>query len=92
MDREEVIKFLGLMAEHFPSFQFSEDTANAWHMVLQEYSQEELLKSYRYFLQNSGSAFAPSAAQLIKSMHEDRMFTPEFWERLDKMKRGELND
>lgn len=90
MDREKVAKFLGMMAEHFPSFQFSEDTVTAWLMVLGSYESGEVLEAYQEFLP-SGSAFAPSISQIVKILEDRKMilsWTKTFKELDDARKRN----
>lgn len=90
MDRQEVVKFLGLMAEHFPSFQFSEDTASAWLMVLADHSSEDVLDVYKSFLKYANSAFAPSASQMAHDLDTKRIMSGGFLESF--YNRGKTNE
>jgi hypothetical protein len=63
MDKQEVSKLLGIIAEHFPNFQFSPDTVDAWHLVLNSITFKEAYVAYDK-VSNLNPDFAPSVKKI----------------------------
>jgi len=69
MNSIETAKILGTMTALFPNFKISEDeytnTLKSWAIVFADYDYKTIEQALLMFVRTSGSAFAPSAPQLL---------------------------
>lgn len=69
MTKEECKQLLMTMEIIYPNFKV-EDKANtlkAWHLILQDYDPKYIEMGLKIYVTSSGSAFAPSIAELIEA-------------------------
>lgn len=67
MTRDECKQLLAIIDATYPNFKVANptETVNIWHTLLGEYEYKVLLMALKTFISTSGSAFAPSVAELI---------------------------
>lgn len=68
MSREDTAKILSVISMTYPNFKVENktQTLDAWTWALEEYSYEQIQLALKMYINTSGSAFAPSVAELIQ--------------------------
>lgn len=77
MTRDETAKILLIINTAFPNFKVADKTAtvDAWHFFLVDYEYNDIAIALKTFVATSGSAYAPSASQLIAMTHKADEYT-----------------
>lgn len=74
MTREETKELLMMIRAIYPNFNVKPaemtPTINAWHLMLEEYSTENVKAALNIYVKTNNTGFAPSVSQLIGSMYE----------------------
>lgn len=67
MTKDETRKILLIIDATYSNFKVDNPdfTVDAWHFLLEDYSYEQISIALKTFINTSGSAFAPSVAELI---------------------------
>lgn len=71
MTREETKKIIMVMAASYPNYKPLDIsmTVDAWQMMLEEYSYNEIALALKAYITSDNSGFAPSIGQLIEKLH-----------------------
>lgn len=71
MTREEIKKIIMVMAASYPNYKPLDIsmTVDAWQMMLEEYSYNEIALALKAYITSDSSGFAPSIGQLIEKLH-----------------------
>lgn len=74
MTRDECKKLLMTMEAIYPNFNVEDKstTTTAWLLILGDYEYKTMEMALKLFVQTSGSAFAPSASQLIEILRKPK--------------------
>lgn len=72
MSRDEVKRILAVIDAAYQNFKVDNatDTLDAWHFLLADYDYNSIAIALKTFIATSGSAFAPSIAELIALTHK----------------------
>jgi len=74
MTREETKELLMMIRAIYPNFNVRPSemtpTINAWHLMLEEYSPEDVKSALKIYVKTNDTGFAPSVSQLIGSMYK----------------------
>lgn len=67
MTREETKKIIYVLTSMFPNWKLDDptQTVDAWHFALADFDYNDMAIAVKTYISTSGSAFAPSASQLI---------------------------
>lgn len=67
MTREETVKIIRIMSDCYPNYKPSNlsETVDVWHMMLDEYSYNQVSIALKAYVASDTSGFAPSIGQLI---------------------------
>lgn len=67
MTREETIKIIRIMVDSYPNYKPNDisETVNVWHMILSEYTYEQISIALKAYILSDTSGFAPSIGQLV---------------------------
>ena len=67
MTREEVKRIIQIMCATYPNYHPSNltDTVDAWHLMLEDYSYNEIAVALKAYITSDTSGFAPSVGQII---------------------------
>lgn len=90
MTREEVKKILMIMDASYPNFKVEDltSTIDAWLFALEDEDYTAITVALKTFLKTSGSAFAPSASQLIEMAYKPKSLNQlsevEAWDLVSK--------
>lgn len=90
MTREETQKLLAIISAIYPNFKVQDKSATveAWHLMLSEYSYQDMSIALKIFVNTSGKGFAPSVDQLIamtrKPSELTQMSEGEAWALVNK--------
>ena len=71
MTREETRDIVHDVVACYPNFKplNLSETVNAWHMMLGEYSKEEIIIALKAYVTTDKSGFAPSVGQIVDKLH-----------------------
>ncbi len=71
MTREETKKIIMIISASFPNWkpQDLSFTVDTWHMMLNDYSYEQIAIALKTYIATDSSGFAPSIGQLINKLH-----------------------
>ena len=71
MTREETKKIIMVIVASYPNWKPMDLslTVDAWHMMLSDYSYDEIAKSLKIFITTDRSGFAPNIGQLIANIN-----------------------
>ncbi len=67
MKREETVKIIRIIVNSYPNYRPADmsDTVDVWHMMLSEYTAEQILTALKAYILSDTSGFAPSIGQLV---------------------------
>lgn len=67
MTREETVKIIRIMVDSYPNYKPNNisETVDVWHMMLSEYSYEQISVALKAYILSDTSGFAPSIGQLV---------------------------
>lgn len=70
MTREETVKIIRIMVDSYPNYKPNNisETVDVWHMMLSEYSYEQISVALKAYILSDTSGFAPSVGQLVDKM------------------------
>lgn len=88
MTREETKELLMMIRAIYPNFNVRPaemtPTINAWYLMLEEYSPEDVKAALKIYVKTNDTGFAPSVSQLIGSMYKplenDQLSEGEAWQ------------
>lgn len=71
MTREETVKIIRIMVDSYPNYKPNDisETVDVWHMMLEEYSYQEVSVALKAYILSDESGFAPSIGKLVSKMH-----------------------
>ena len=77
MTEQECKELIMICEATYPNFRASDPAATlkAWHMILEEYDYQTMLMALKMYIHTSGSAFAPSVAELIAMTRKTKELT-----------------
>lgn len=90
MTREEAKKIIMIIASTYPTFKPNNMSmvVDSWHYFLADYDYNDIAIALKGYVTTSGSAFAPSAAQLIamtgKKYEHEQLSALKAWELVNK--------
>lgn len=67
MTREETVKIIRIMVDSYPNYKPNNisETVDVWHMMLSEYSYEQISVALKAYILSDTNGFAPSIGQLV---------------------------
>lgn len=67
MKREETVNIIRIIVNSYPNYRPADmsDTVDVWHMMLSEYTAEQILAALKAYILSDTSGFAPSIGQLV---------------------------
>ena len=67
MTREETVKIIRIMVDSYPNYKPNNisETVDVWHMMLSEYTYEQISVALKAYILSDTSGFAPSIGQLV---------------------------
>lgn len=67
MTREETVKIIRIMVDSYPNYKPNNisETVDVWHMMLSEYTYEQISVALKAYILSDTSGFAPSVGQLV---------------------------
>ena len=67
MTREETVKIIRIMVDSYPNYKPNNisETVDVWHMMLSEYTYEQISVALKAYIMSDTSGFAPSIGQLV---------------------------
>lgn len=67
MTREETVKIIRIMVDSYPNYKPNDisETVDVWHMMLSEYTYEQISIALKAYILSDTSGFAPSIGQLV---------------------------
>lgn len=67
MNREETVKIIRIMVDSYPNYKPNDisETVDVWHMMLSEYTYEQISIALKAYILSDTSGFAPSIGQLV---------------------------
>ena len=70
MDRNEVKKIIQIMCATYPNYHPADlsSTVDAWHLMLEDYSYNQIAIALKAYITSDASGFAPSVGQLISKL------------------------
>ena len=70
MTREETVKIIRIMVDSYPNYKPNNisETVDVWHMMLSEYTYEQISVALKAYILSDTSGFAPSVGQLVDKM------------------------
>ena len=70
MTREETVKIIRIMVDSYPNYKPNDisETVDVWHMMLSEYTYEQISVALKAYILSDTSGFAPSVGQLVDKM------------------------
>lgn len=79
MTREETVKIIRIMVDSYPNYKPNDisETVDVWHMMLEEYSYQEVSIALKEYILTEKTGFAPSIGQLanlVKAQKERKYF------------------
>lgn len=71
MTREETVKIIRIMVDSYPNYKPNDlsETVDVWHMMLEEYSYQEVSVALKAYILSDDSGFAPSIGKLVSKIH-----------------------
>lgn len=74
MTRKEVQELLMMISASFPNFRPADktQTVDTWLMLLEEYTQADVILAFKAYVKSNNSGFAPSVSQLINQIEKPR--------------------
>ena len=71
MTREETVKIIRIMVDSYPNYKPNDisETVDVWHMMLEEYSYQEVSVALKAYILSDESGFAPSIGKLVSKIH-----------------------
>lgn len=71
MTREETVKIIRIMVDSYPNYKPNDisETVDVWHMMLEEYSYQEVSIALKAYILSDESGFAPSIGKLVSKIH-----------------------
>lgn len=71
MTREETIKIIRIIVDSYPNYKPNDisETVDVWHMMLEEYSYQEVSVALKAYILSDDSCFAPSIGKLVSKIH-----------------------
>ena len=71
MTREETVKIIRIMVDSYPNYKPNDisETVDVWHMMLSEYTYEQISVALKAYILSDTSGFAPSIGQLVGKIH-----------------------
>lgn len=102
MTREETVKIIRIMVDSYPNYKPNDisETVDVWHMMLEEYSYQQVSLALKEYILTEKTGFAPSIGQianLVKSQKErkyfeelERMLLADTYRKIES-KKGEIN-
>lgn len=71
MTREETVKIIRIMVDSYPNYKPNDlsETVDVWHMMLEEYSYQEVSLALKAYILSDDSGFAPSIGKLVSKIH-----------------------
>lgn len=71
MTREETVKIIRIMVDSYPNYKPNDisETVDVWHMMLGEYSYQEVSVALKAYIMSDDSGFAPSIGKLVSKIH-----------------------
>lgn len=71
MKREETVKIIRIMVDSYPNYKPNDisETVDVWHMMLEEYSYQEVSIALKAYILSDDSGFAPSIGKLVSKIH-----------------------
>ncbi len=94
MTRDEVKRIIQIMCATYPNYHPSNltDTVDAWHLMLEEYSYNEIAVALKTYITSDTSGFAPSVGQIIGKLKfisaPEQMTEMEAWSLVSKALRN----
>lgn len=70
MTRDETKKIIRIIADSYPNYRPSDisETIDVWHMMLEEFSYQQVAVALKAYILTDTSGFAPSIGQLVGKM------------------------
>lgn len=70
MTREETVKIIRIMVDSYPNYKPNNisETVDVWHMMLSEYTYEQISVVLKAYILSDTSGFAPSIGQLVEKI------------------------
>ena len=70
MTRDETKRIIQILCATYPNYHPADlsSTVDIWHMMLEEYSYNEIAAALKAFITTNASGFAPSVGQLIEKL------------------------
>lgn len=67
MTREETVKIIRIICDCYPNYKPNDlsETVNAWQMMLDEYSYNQVSMALKVYITSDSSGFAPNIGQLV---------------------------
>lgn len=71
MTREETVKIIRIMVDSYPNYKPNDisETVDVWHMMLEEYSYQDVSVALKAYILSDDSGFAPSIGKLVSKIH-----------------------
>lgn len=85
MTRDETKKIIRIIADSYPNYKPSDisETIDVWHMMLEEFSYQQVAVALKAYILTDTSGFAPSIGQLVGKMqmvsHPNELNEMEAW-------------
>lgn len=70
MNKKESYKLMDLIQAYYEKFQFDQQKLDAWYMILQKYSYDEVQKNLLKFVEES--PHAPKISDLVQNLSGGR--------------------
>lgn len=85
MTREETVKIIRIMVDSYPNYKPNDisETVDVWHMMLEEYSYQEVSVALKEYILTEKTGFAPSIGQLANLVKEQKQRN--YFEELEQM-------
>lgn len=70
MTREETVRIIRILVDSYPNYKPNNisETVDVWHMMLDEYSYQQVSVALKAYILSDNSGFAPSIGQLVDKM------------------------
>ena len=94
MSRDEAKRIIQIMCATYPNYHPSNltDTVDAWHLMLEDYSYNEIAVALKAYITSDTSGFAPSVGQIIGKLKfisaPEQMTEMEAWSLVSKALRN----
>lgn len=94
MTRDETKKIIQVMCATYPNYHPADlsSTVDVWHMVLEDYSYNEIAAALKVYITTDSSGFAPSVGQVLEKLRfieaPEQMNEMEAWAKVSKALRN----